>query len=98
MEIKFIPSILHIPHIGKNPLLMIRVASGIIILGILVFLAISFYGTVLTAVLAPKPVAENRLTSQQATLDVSALDAATKELEKRGEGKSPAVVRDLFAP
>lgn len=98
MEIKFTPSQLHFPKISKNPLLLIRVASGILVLGILVFLGISFYGTVYTAVLTPKPIEENQLTSQQAVLDVSALDLVTRETAKKKGGESPVVIHDLFAP
>lgn len=98
MEIKFTSSHLHLSKIGKNPLLLMRVASGALVLGILVFLGISFFRTVYSAVLAPTPVEESQLISKQATLDTPALDAVTKESEKRKESRPPAVVHDLFTP
>lgn len=98
MEIKLFKVQSRFLQATKNPLLLIRVAVWSIAIGIIVFLGFSFYRTIYSTVLSPKPVAESQLTSKQATLDTTTLDVVAQALEQQQAKTAPIVQRDLFFP
>ncbi len=98
MEIKTLRSHFRLPGAVKNPLVLIHGTAWVMVLCIAVFLGISFFRTVYSTVLSPKPIAESQLTSQQATLDIATLDAVTKVFDQQKTKTEPAVSRDFFLP